>query len=217
MNVVILSMSRCGISWIGETLSQIHERLFGKSLIINYERDRAKVSHNLLEGWTGVYNIDPKILLNLGYNKILIIKRELETMKKVHAHYQGYMENYGTLDIMKKERPAFFEVIELYHKLLYEQEEIKNNPKVLIISLENLNNYTYATFNEIIEFLDWKLSFIQKIKLFSRVLKDKIRPFVIATNPKERNWNIYSASLPKGHKLCNRLQYLEKIQNEVKI
>ena len=106
--------------------------------------------------------------------------------------------------------------IELYHSLLYDQEEIKNNPKVLIVSLEDLNNYTYSTFNEIIEFFNFKLSFRQKLGLFSRVLKDTIKPFVVATNPKERNWNIYSALLPKGHEVCERLQFLKKIEIEVK-
>ncbi len=214
MNVVILSMQRCGISWIFETISQIHERLFGEPLEINYEKERSIVSRNLLEGYTGVYDIDPKVLLALGYNKILIIKRDLETMKRVHAHYQGYMEKYGSLERMKEERPAFFERIELQYNLLYNQN--LNNKRILIVNLSDLNNYTHSTFNEIIKFLEFKLSFIQKIKLFLRVLKDKIRPFVIATNPDERNWNIYSASLPKGQELCNRLNYLKKIEIEVK-
>ncbi|KKK95589.1 hypothetical protein LCGC14_2671290, partial [marine sediment metagenome] len=84
--------------------------------------------------------------------------------------------------------------------------------RILIVNLEDLNNYTHATFNDIIEFLEFKLSFIQKIRFFLRVLRNKIMPFVIATNPTERNWNIYSASLPKGQELCNRLKYLKKIK-----
>lgn len=199
---------------MGETIAQIYERLYGKPLKINYEKDRGKVSHNLIEGFTGVYDIDPKILLDLGYDKVLIIKRELETMKKVHAHYQGYLEQYGSYENMQKERPAFFEKIELYHKLLYDQN--LNDSRVLIVNLEDLNNFTYASFDEIIKFLEFKLSFIQKIKFFSRVLRNKIMPFVIATNPDERNWNIHSAMLPKGTELCQRLKYLKKIEIEVK-
>ena len=215
MNVVILSMERCGVSWVGETLAQIYKQLYGKDLSINYETNRSKVSKNLLDGWTGVYNIDPKVLLRLGYDKVLIIKRDLEVMKEAHAHYHGYQEMYGNLESMKEARPSFFEKIELYHDLLYNQEEVKNNPKVLIVNLEDLNNYTHATFNEIVEFLDFTLSFKQKIKLFFRVLDNKIKPFVIATNPKDRNWNIYSAMLSKSHILCDRLRYLKKIDIEV--
>jgi len=212
MNVVLLSMQRCGMSWVGSVISLIHKRFYGKELEINYEQNRSLVSHNLLKGWTGVYEIDPKVLLDLGYDKILIIKRELESMKKAHAHYHGYQEIYETYKNMLEERPAFFERIELAHKLLYDQEEIKNNPKVLIVKLEDLNNYTYSTFGEIIDFLEFKLSFIQKLKLFKNIIKNKIKPFVIAVNPTERSWNIYSTLLPKNHELCNRLKYLKKIE-----
>lgn len=210
-NVIILSMRRCGVSWVMETISQIHKRLFGKPLRIIYEKNRALISNNLIKGYTGVYDIDPKVLLDLGYDKILIIKRKLETIKYAHAKYHGYQELYETYESMLLERPAFFEKIELYHKLLYEQKEVINNPKVLFISLENLNNYTHSTFNEIIDFLEFKMNIIQKIKFFLQVLRNKVQPLVIATNPTERDWDIYSALLPKGHKLCNRLEFLKKI------
>lgn len=212
MNVVILSMPRCGVSWIGEVLSQLHERLFGIPLEITYEKDRAKVSRTLVKGITGVYNIDPTVLLNLGYDKIIIIKRELENLKKAQAHYHGYQEQYGTYENMVEARPGFFEKIELYYELLYEQENVLQNPRVLLVSLEDLNNYTYSCFKEIMDFLGFKLSLKNKIKFILRVLKDNIRPFIVATNPLERDWNIYSALLPKGHALCARLQFLEKIQ-----
>jgi hypothetical protein len=212
MNVVFLSMPRCGISWVGDVIKHIYERLYGKPLEINYENDRVLISRTLVKGWHSVYDIDPKVLINLGYDKIIIVKRELEAMKEAHAFYQGYMENYGTLENMKKERPGFFERLELYYKLIYEQNEVINHPNVLIVNLEDLNDYTYATFNEIIKFLNFKLSFIQKLRLFSRVLKNKIMPFVVPVNPSERNWNINSAMLPKGQELCLRLQYLKKIE-----
>lgn len=209
MNVILLSMRRCGMSWVGEILSQIHKTFYGKELTINYEEDRSLVSRNLIKGWTGVYEIDPKVLLNLGYDKILIIKRDLETMKEAHAFYHGYQEMYGSLEDMKKDRSSFFERIELAHKLLYDQN--LNDPRILIISLEDLNNYSYSTFNEIIDFLEFNLSFIQKIKFFIRVMRNKIKPFIIPINPTDRNWNIYSTILPKGYELCERLEYLEKI------
>ena len=65
MNVVILSMQRCGMSWVGGVISLIHERLYGEPLHINYENNRVAVSNRLVEGWSGFYNIDPTILLRL--------------------------------------------------------------------------------------------------------------------------------------------------------
>lgn len=209
-NIILLSMARCGMSWVGEILSQIHERLYGDKLTINYELDRRLVSNNLLKGWTGVYEIDPKILLDLGYDKVIIIKRKLETLIEAHAKYHGYLENYGSLENMKKERSAFFDRIKLAYKMLYEQE--LDDPRILIVNLEQLNNYTYSAFEKIIDFLEFKLSFIQKVKLFLRILRNKVKPFIIPTNPKNRNWDIFSAMLPIDHELCNRLKYMQKIE-----
>ncbi len=213
-NVIFLSMKRCGVSWVGDTIKLVYRNLYGKELKIHYENDRDLISRNLVKGWNGAYNLDPKILLNLGYDKIIIIKRSLEIMKEVHAHYHGYKEIYGTLEKMKEKRPAFFEVIELYYKLIYEQNI--DDPRILIVDLEDLNIYTHSSFQEIIEFLDFRLSFIQKIKFFFRLMRNKIKTFIIPVNP-ERNWNIYSALLPKNHELCRRLEYLKKLDNKNKI
>ena len=207
-------MQRCGVSWVGDTIRDIYKCLYGKELNIHYEDNRAQISNTLVEGWHNVYDIDPKILLNLGYDKIIIVKRGLERMKHAHAKFHGYLEMYVSLERMKIERPAFFQRIELQYDLLYNQE--LNDPRVLIVSLEDLNNYTNDIFNEIIEFLEFKLNFIQKIKFFLRVLRNKVKPFVIPTNPPERNWSVYSALLPKGTEICDRLKYIQKIE-EVKI
>ena len=129
----------------------------------------------------------------------MIIKRDLETLKEVHAHYHGYQEIYDSLEDMKDKRSCFFEKIELYYNLLYNQPKIINNSKILIVDLENLNNYTYSTFSEIIDFLEFKLSFKQKIKFFLRVLKNKVFPFVIPINPSDRNWDIYIISTSYCH------------------
>ncbi len=136
-NVIFLSMRRCGVSWVGDTIKLIYKNLYGKDLKIHYENDRDLISNNLVKGWNGTYNIDPNILLNLGYDKIIIIKRDLDDLKQEYAYYHGYLEMYGTLDNMKEKRPAFFEVIELYYKLIYEQN--LEDPRVLIVDLKDLN------------------------------------------------------------------------------
>lgn len=216
MNVVILSMWRCGVSWTGDVIKDIYERLYGKELKIHYENNRAIVSHKLVKGWSNVYDVDPRVLLYLGYDKIIIIKRDLETMELEHAKYKGYLEQYDSLEQMRLIRPGFFERIRLQYDLIYNQEI--NDPRVLIVSLEDLNNHTHDTFNEIIEFLEFKMSLKQKIKLFIRILRNKVKPFVVPINPDNRNWSVYSGMLPKGTELCNRLKYMNKIQNnEVKI
>ena len=217
MNVVILSMGRCGISWAMDTIKKIYSRLYGKELTIDYEADRVEISNTLVKGWHSIYNVDPMELLKRGYDKILIVRRPLETMKYEHAKFYGYLEHYTSYEHMQQEREGFFEVIELYWKLIYTQTEVLQDPRVLMVDLKDLNNYTYSTFEEIIEFLEFKLTIMQKIRLFFRILRDKINPFVIACKPTQRNWDVYSAQLPRGHELCNRLQFIEKITKNEEI
>ena len=51
MNVIILSMARCGVSWVGNTLSLIHEAYYGKPLDIDYEFSPRLLSTRLVKGW----------------------------------------------------------------------------------------------------------------------------------------------------------------------
>lgn len=216
MNVVILCMARCGSDWVGDIIKYIYERLYGKELKIHYENDRGLISNEVVEGWHNIYNVDPKILLKLGYDKILIIKRPLEVMKQVHALHHGYIEEYESYEHMQRERPGFFKKIELYHDLIYNQQ--LDPEKVLIVNLEDLNKYTHSIFEEIINFLGFKLSLLQKIKLLFRILRNKVRPFVVPCKAVERDWEVYSTMLPKGHEVCDRLKIIEKLKkNEVEI
>lgn len=210
MNLMILSRMRCGSSWVGKVLSDTHEVLKGKPIEWGYERFRPLASKTLLKGFNSVHDVDPKILLNLGYT-VICIERDLETMKRVHALFFGYADERGYESLLQ-ERPAFFEKIELYHKLLYGQN-IKHK-RYLQVRLEDLNNYTSDTFKEIIDFLGWKMSFRQKIKFLIK----KRNILIVATAPPERNWEIYSDFLAKGHEVCPRLKQIEiTTKKEVKI
>jgi len=214
-NVVILSMRRCGISWIFDAIKKIHVQLHGKTLDFQYENDRELISNNLIPGIHQIYDVDPQVLLNLGYDKIIAIKRELEIMKIEHAKYYGYLETHDSYEVMQEQRPAFFEKIRLYYELLYEQEI--HDERYKVFSLEDFNNYTYSTFEELYDFLEFKFSFIQKIKFIIRVFKNHVRPFMLPIVPKDRNWSLYSAMLPRGHVLCNRLEYMKQLeQHELK-
>jgi len=203
-------MPRCGCSWVMETLKKIYKIMHGKDLRVHYEVNRSLASNHLLSGINVVYDIDPKILLNLGYDKILIIKRDKENLEKSMAIYHGYQENYGTLENMKIERPGFFQKFDLLYDLIYNQNI--NDSRILIVSLEDLNNHVHEMFNKIIDFLEFKMTFRQKMRLFYHFIRNKIKPLVIPVHPPERDFEIYSTILSKEQKLCNRLQYLQKIR-----
>lgn len=213
-NVIFLSMRRCGISWICEILKKLYFIYHGKALEIVYEADRALISHQLVRGYHSVHDIDPNVLLNVGYDRVIAIKRELETMKHAHAQYHGYLEQYENYEQMKELRPGFFERIEMQYRLLY-QQEIKNE-RFKILDLADFNNHCHASFNELIEFLGFKFTFTRKIKLFMNILRNKVTPLIIPVKPTERNWEIYSSLLKKDFPLCNRLTFMKKIEEEMK-
>jgi hypothetical protein len=208
MNVIFLSMNRCGVSWLGEILKDLYHQCKGKPLEIKYEVSRERASRECLKGWNTVYDIEPQILLNLGYDKILILQRGLEAMEEAHTVYHGYQEIYDTIDQMKRERPAFFERIRLQYQLLYERTP--ESERILKVSLEDLNNHTIHEFRKITDFLGIKMSFWRKLIL---LFTNKLQPILVPVKP-ERDWEVYSTPLPSEYELCNRLQYLKKIRGK---
>jgi len=117
---------------------------------------------------------------------------------------------------MKEGRPAFFERIELQHALLYDQDI--QDERLKIFSLEDFNNQPHETFTELVEFLQFKLTFKQKITLFFRILRNKVNPLIVPCNPTERDWDVYSAfSLGGSNKLCERLKYLKQLKKNEEI
>jgi len=193
MNVIILSTERCGISWIVKVISQIHENMFGVPIDCNYEISRleAKKKHlPLPKGWNTVYNVASQKIVDRDYDRVLIIKRDLEELLKAQMLYSRW-ELVNGIDNMTEER--LISKITRYWKLVYEKEI--NDPKCLTIRLEDLNRYTVNTFNEILDFLNFPSFF---------------RPVLIPIIPPDRNWEAYSSILPKGHKLFPRLQEINE-------
>jgi len=191
MNVIVVSTERCGISWICKIISKIHEGMFGVPIEWNYEISRVdsrKKHLPLPQRWNTVYNIDPQKLVDRDYDRVLIIQRDLKELLKAQIVYWHNELSYIGLD-----NETLLEKTKRYWKLVYEKEII--NPKCLRVRLEDLNQYTVATFNEILDFLNFPT--------FGR-------PVVIPTSPPNRNWESYSSVLPKGHNLFKRLEEIDE-------
>ena len=199
MNVIFVSMERCGISWIIRTLSDVHEEMFGipimfetkKNTEISYvvaTRDRLPLPLK----WNNVYNVDPQRLVDKidpngnKYDRVIIIQRDYETMIKVH-------ELYFNEEWTGKQRETAMRKTKEHYQLVYGREV--NDYRCKKFQLEDLNNYTIASFTEMLDFLNFPLIG---------------RPTMITINPSERNWQVYSSVLSKGHEVCNRLQIIKK-------
>jgi len=194
MNVIFVSMERCGISWIIEVLSKVHNIMFGIPISFNdrENKERRELSpiiatrHKfpLPTGWNNVYCVDPQKLIDRGYDKVICVQREYETMKKAHKLYEGAHDRIERMLIHFNRN----------YKKVYENE-IKH-PNYLKVHLEDLNRYTVATFNEIMDFLNFP---------------DTGRPIIVPTSPPERNWETWSSIMEKGKKVNKRLAKIDKI------
>lgn len=191
MNIIVVSTERCGISWVCKIISEIHEKMFGTCPEWNYEISRvdARKKHlPLPQGWNTVYNIDPQKLVDRDYDRVLIIQRDLKELLKAQIIYWHNELSYIGLD-----NESLLEKTKRYWNLVYGKKI--SSPKCLRIRLEDLNNYTVSTFNEILDFLNFPS--------FSR-------PVLIPISPPNRNWEAYSSVLPKGHNLFKRLEEIDE-------
>ncbi len=197
MNVIFVSMERCGISWIVRTLDRIHREMFKESIIFHPEisqvkatRERFKITEKGIlnsdgslyhKGWYNVYDVNPLDLLKKNYDRVIIIKREKSTLLKVH-------EIYYPPDLSKEQQQRFREKdLEIYDKI-YEQKI--NDHRCLMVNLEDLNNYTVATFTKLMDFLNFP---------------ESGRPKILPVTPPERNFEAFSSILNINQPLNKRL------------
>jgi hypothetical protein len=185
MNVIFVSMERCGISWIVRNINQVHEAMFGETIDFKPEISPVIATRERFElplGWNNVYNVDPEQLLKRGYDRVIIIHRDLETLLKV---YNLYLPE----DISNDQKTRFFDTARVNYKKVYGKQF--NNPDCLWINLDDLNKYTVDTFDTLLDFLNFP---------------EYNRPKILAVKPPGlRNWEAYSSVLKQGHKLTGNL------------
>lgn len=184
MNVIMLSMERHGCSWVGAIISEVYRQLYDEELHWNYEISRVIAidsKYNLPKGYSTVYYVKPQWLLEREYDKIIILQRDLRSLKEKMCHY--YNATWKPETFFKK-HPGFEEKIEFYHDLVFD-ESVRDDPRVHWVYLDDLNNFTVATFSLLFDFLEYP----------------KPRPVLIPVNPRERDWNVQGTILRQGHGL----------------
>ncbi len=164
------------------------------------------------KGFTEVLSINPLNLLKRPYDKIIIIKREKES-------YMRAMQLYRCPDLSYKETweeyPDFMEACEFYHDLCYDHDF--DDPRMYLVDLGNLNNYTEPTFSDLLDFLEYpthnyqdiiqhveegiKLGKMNKHQILQYLKDNPIRACLIPINTPHRNWEIASCQIKRGHGL----------------
>lgn len=158
MSIIFLSMERAGISWIIRELSDYHEVMFGNPII--FTKDNAEISTQIAtknrfplpSGWNNCYGIDPQLLLDRvdpdgnKYDRIVVVHRNLKTFQNV---YRIKMAREGLAnDFIEK----IINKTPKEYNLVYKEIE---DPRLIHVDLWDLNQYTKAMFNMLMDFLNF--------------------------------------------------------------
>jgi hypothetical protein len=193
MNVIFVSLQRCAISWIIRVLSQYHEAMFGQP--IPYSKKNAEISKiiatrkrfPLPQQWNCVYEVNPMHLLERGYDRIIVIERDLDVLEKVH-------EIYFQEDFEWQQRETFFRKLREAWHLVY--DNVPEAINVMKMNLNDLNNRTKESFTLLMDFLNFPTMG---------------RPPIIPISPPYRNWEAYSSILKNDENINNKLEKINKI------
>lgn len=199
-NIMFVSMDRMGISWIVRRLSRMHEEMFGFPIGYTPEISRliaSKPRFSLPLGWYNVYEVDPELLLKRNYDYVVSVQRPLEIMYRVLAMY--YMPNLSYQEC-RKQYPKYFEKIDYYYNIVYGKANEIEDPRYINIQLGDLNNKTEATFELLMDFLNFP---------------KKGRPVIFPVNPPERNWQAYSTTLGLDEHIGAKLREMQESFGDV--
>ena len=194
LNILMVSMERSGSSWVAAHISEAHREMFGILPLWNHEISRSiavKQSYDLPIGWNSVYDVDIKQVLARDYDKIILLQKDYDSLCRdlwLYNHPDKAFDDDFMIRLRKN--------VKKYWDLMFSQEI--HDDRVIKIRLEDLNNFTYWEMNRLLDHLE-----------FPRVG----RCHIMAVNPPERNWQVYSDVLPTGMGLCKRLQVIQEQYN----
>lgn len=212
-NVIMVSAGRCGASWACAVISEIHKEVYGVEKHWNWGISRYMAINDKYyfpEGFNEVLYVDPMKLLNRPYDKIIVLKRELD---EVLQSMQVYRFPELTYKETEEQYPQFIEDVIFYYGITYNHDF--DDPRMYLTNLSDLNNHTVAAFSELLDFLEYPthtyremIAYIQsnietmdKYQILEYLIKNPLRGCLIPINPKYRNWEMSSGTIPMGHGL----------------
>ena len=153
-NVIITSTELGGVGWFTSVISEVHDALYPKlpGKWWNYEVSRFEATRHrrpLPTGWSNVWNADPKILVERGFDKVIVLQKEL-----TDAYYGMAIYMYPDLPIdkIKEKNERFFQIIKRKWDVMEKYRDFKHE-NFMYVHFNDLNNHTVKTFNELFDFL----------------------------------------------------------------
>lgn len=214
--VLMISEERSGSSWVAAHISIEHMKVFGILPKWNHECDRryavfkkVKTKDGIWEvvtpeGWTSVYDIDPRDALKKDFDKIILLEKPLDQLKEDIIklnHPKKWLLKNGIKEYPKLLKdPQVKKDLDYINRLEKKIEKWWNimfgeefdDPRVYHMKLENLNNYTEM---EWMKFCNW----------FG--FPEYSQTHVFAVN---RNWQKYSDVLPINYPIGMKIRQVEE-------
>ena len=179
-------------------IQEAYSFIYGKELEIHFEKitptTATRKTQPLPQGWYDVHNVDPRDLLERGYDKVIHVSRELVDLSKALAQYHRQVYTLEDAIELSIREPLFFKNISRKHQNVHTEVD---DPRFFRFSLFEYNNYTKQTINKLLDFLEFP----------------KDRNILLLVTKPDRNFEAYSNDhLPQDYKMG---EGIEKIRGKV--
>ena len=177
LNVILTCPELGGVGWFTSIISQAwnyqHPGPYKLKWRLESSRFEAtKFRRPLPEGYVHCWNGDPQILLDRGFDKVLILQKTLSDSFLGMALYFFALEVMDNIPNINK---RFFDIIKRKWLAMEKYRDFKDE-RLLFVDFEDLNSHTVKTFKELFDFLEFEKEgriFILPVKVW-------------------RNWECYS-------------------------
>ena len=200
-NVIVTSFRLSAIGWFTGVLSEIHKAIYKVPINWNYEISRfecTRVRRPLPQGYNTVWNANPLILANRGFDKVIVVKRSENDILEACCWYDK-QKSYAEVRKMEEHKEYLTSLRRNYRKL-YDVEY--NNARIFYVNINDLNINPMLGFNQICDFLNFDI---------------ERRPIIIPVKV-WRDWQVYA-----GHtymtftpELNERLKLIKNAKDEKK-
>lgn len=219
----MVSVPRCASDWVGDCISDAHFHIYKMPVLWTYI-DKEPTPDKTLpfiddqlempKGWTGIYNIHPNLLIERGFDKVIVLTREKDTWIRVELLYYLKVMKYLKRD--GKRHSKFKWVYDLSKEEVMrdlsaqwdsQYKNVTAHANLYQVSIEDLNDHMVDAFYELFDFLEFRRFYEP---MFGRPIIMPQRPsFEIG-----RNWEKYSARLPRYQEYCENLDVIGDIYHE---
>lgn len=196
-NIIVTSFRLSAIGWFTGILSEIHNAIYSNPINWNYEISRfecTRVRRPLPQGYSTVWNANPLILANRGFDKVIVVRRPEKDILEACCWYDK-QKSYAEVRKMEEHKEYLTSLRRNYRKL-YDLEY--TNQRIFYVNIEDVNNAPVQQFKKISEFLGFKM-----VKF----------PVIIPIKVK-KDWQVY-AGYNHGLELQDRLKMIKEARENV--